>query len=295
MEYFVLASVLLFSACATSPVAEPRCLPAAGFSRAELEALKAAEWQLPDDARRNALARALATCLGEGDPSLRDGIAFQALAHWLRARQLSDETMLWLVDDLEARLAAPEGQGFERPFAALALSEVARADRIEAYMTPERRARLLNASIAYFTSVRDYRGFDAREGWRHGVAHGADLLLQLGLNPAFGRPELTRIRDALGTQVAPDDHFYTYGEPERVARPIIYIAQRGVFNEAEWTEWFAQFTVTGDNPYLSQAGLSRIHNIKAFFYAVLVGARLTSSETDDVLIAGAEAAYRALP
>ena len=31
-------------------------------------------------------------------------------------------------------------------------------------------------------SVRDYRGFDAKQGWRHGVAHGADLLLQLSRN-----------------------------------------------------------------------------------------------------------------
>lgn len=83
--------------------------------------------------------------------------------------------------------------------------------------------------------MRDYRGFDDRQGWRHGVAHGADLLMQLSLNPAFGKPELTRIRDAVAAQVMPAGHAYVFGEGERMAAPIVYIARRGVFTEAEWT------------------------------------------------------------
>ena len=56
MRYAIFAALLL-GACATAPAAaQTQCLPAAGFSRAELDALKAAEWQLPDEARRNALA-----------------------------------------------------------------------------------------------------------------------------------------------------------------------------------------------------------------------------------------------
>jgi hypothetical protein len=295
MRAIIAALSLFVAACATAPAqAQVQCQPA-GFGRAELDALKAADWALADDTQRNALARGLAACLSNPDPTLRDGIAFEALQHWLRARELSTETMLWLADDLETRLAGPEGAGFERPFAALVLSEVARADRIEGYLQAERLARLLDAAIAYFTGVRDYRGFDERQGWRHGVAHGADLLLQLALNPALGRAELTRIRDALAAQLTPEEHFYTYGESERIARPIIFMAQRGVFSEAEWMQWFAQVRSAGDNPYMSQAGLASIHNIRGFLNAVLVGARLTEPDADDVLLPGAEAAYRALP
>ncbi len=250
---------------------------------------------MPDDAQRNALALGLTACLSSPDPTLRDGIAFEALSHWLRARQLSVETMRALADDLQARLVADDPAGFEQPFAALVLSEVARADRIEAYMSNERRGMLLDASVDYFTSVRDYRGFDQREGWRHGVAHGADLMLQLALNPAFGKPELERIRDALATQVAPSDHFYVYGESERTARPVIFMAQRGLISEEEWTQWFAQFRVTGDSPYMSQAGLASIHNLKAFLQTVWLNARLSQNTADDTLLPGAEAAIRALP
>lgn len=293
---YVLVAALFLAACATAPApAQAQCLPAAGYSRAELDALKAAEWQLADDARRNALARALSACLSDPDPTLRDGIAFEAYAHWLRGRRLSNETMLWLADDLQPRLNRFDQNGFGPPFAALVLSEVARADRIEAYMTPERRARLLDAAITYFVSVIDYRGFDEREGWRHGVAHGADLLLQLALNSAVGQQDLRRIRDALALQIAPAGHAYRYGESERIARPIIFIAQRGVFSAEDWSAWLTSHTAVGADAFTSQAGLARRHNVMVFLSVLYMQADLSEDQADNALLPGAEAALRAMP
>ncbi len=303
MRYALFAAMLALGACATSAApaqAQSQCLPAAGFSRADLDALKAAEWTLPDDARRNALARALTACLGDPDPSLRDGIAFEADQHWMRARQLSNETMLWLADDLEARLTAPEGDGFGRPFAALVLSEVARADRVEAFMTTAQRARLVDTSIAYFTNVRDYRGYNEREGWRHGVAHGSDLLLQLALNSAVERPALERIRDAIATQISPSTHAYVFGESERMMAPILYMARRNVFSEAEWTAWLTQVASPApfeswDGAFQSEAMLRKRHNATAFLMNVYVNAAATENTDDNVLLPGAMAGLRALP
>ncbi len=302
MKHIALAALLLLSACATAPAnteAQAACAPA-GFTRAELDALKASQWSIADDAARNAFARALTACLGSPDPSLRDGLAFEGLQYLLRNRQLSNETMLALADDLEARLVASEDQGFERPFAALVLSEVARADRIEAYLTPERRARLLDAAIRYLTDVHDYRGFDRREGWRHGVAHGSDLMLQLVLNPALGKPELISIRDAIASQIAPREHFYIYGESERLARPILYMAQRGLFSEDEWTTWFGEISGPGvlgswDNAFASQAGLARRHNLNSFIAAIYLNAKIGDNAAFAPLLPGAEAALRAMP
>ena len=93
--------------------------------------------------------------------------------------------------------------GFRQPFAALVLAEVARTDRIESWLTPAQRVALVDSAARYVTSVRDYRGFDPKEGWRHGVAHGADLLLQLALNPAVDRAGLDRLLGAVAAQVAP--------------------------------------------------------------------------------------------
>ncbi len=298
MKHTVLAAAFIcLSACATAPAQaqSASCLPAAGYDRAGLDALKAAEWALPDDAARNRLALALADCVGSPDPTLRDGIAFEGLQHWLRAKQLTPETMRALAANLEGQLTASDPQGFRQPFAALALSEVARADRVEPYLDGAARQRLLDSGISYFGQVRDYRGFDAREGWRHGVAHGADLMLQLSLNPALGKPELERIMTAIASQVAPDGHFYIYGEPERLARPIIFMAQRGLITEEEWTHWFAQFPTAGENMFASQTGLARRHNVNAFLYSVWLNAKLSETTADDVVLPGAEAAIRAMP
>ncbi len=296
MKRILIIAALVLAACASAQ-AQPRSerCPPAGYDSARLEALKAADWALPDDGARNALARALAACVAAPDPALRDGIAFEGLQHWMRAGALSPETLAALADDLQARLTAPEGAGFERPFAALVLSEVARTDRVTPWMSAERRASLLDASVTYLTSVRDYRGFDEAEGWRHGVAHGSDLMLQLALNPAFGKPELTRIRDAIASQVAPEEHFYIYGESERLAAPILYIAQRNLFSEAEWTQYFAQFPTAGENMFASQAGLARRHDVNAFLQALYLNARLDRNSDDDVLLPGVEAALRAMP
>jgi len=295
VKHIALAAALVLAACATVPAgAQTQCQPA-GYTRQQLDALKAAEWALPDDVARNRLALALADCVGDPDPTLRDGIAYEGLQYWLRAQRLSPETMRALAANLEAQLSAPDPQGFRQPFAALVLSEVARADRIEPYLDAQARTLLLDRSLTYFTSVHDYRGFDEREGWRHGVAHGADVLLQLSLNPALGKPELERIRDAIATQVAPQEHFYIYGESERLARPIIFIAQRGLISEEEWTRWFAQFPTAGENMFASQAGLARRHNVNAFLQIVWLNAKLSESTADDVVLPGAEAALRAMP
>lgn len=288
-----LLAAFALAACATASAQSQTC-PPAGHDRARLEALRAAEWSLPDDAARNALARALTACLGSPDPTLRDGIAFEALSHWLRARQLSDDTMRALAADLRVRMFAEDAQGFGPPFAALALSEVVRADRVAPYMDAALRAALLDDAVRYLVSVRDYRGFDAREGWRHGVAHGADLMLQFALNPALRHDDLVRIRDTIGTQIAPDTHVYIYGESERLARPILYMAQRGLIGEDEWRAWFTQLPMRED-AFASQSGLAWRHNLNAFLSALYVNARLSANADDDVLLPGVETALRALP
>lgn len=294
MKQLAFALVAFAALSATPADAQTQCQPA-GYSRAELDALKAADWAVASDRARNRLALALAACLGDPDPTLRDGIAFEALAHWMRARQLTSQTMLALADALEPRLRTYDDTGFHPPFAALVLSEVARADRIDPFMTSERRHQLLQAALTYFVGVVDYRGFDDREGWRHGVAHGADLLLQLALNPAFGRHELTLIRNYLGAQIAPSGHAYRYGESERLARPIIFMAQRGVFSADEWREWLTSSTRVEADALNSQAGLTRRHNMMAFLSVLYMQASLSENTEDDALLPGAEAALRAMP
>ncbi len=277
--------------------AEPIQCPPLGWDRARLDALKAAEFEIADAGERSALAVAITACLASGDPAMRDGIAYAALTQMLRGDQLDDGTKRALLADLTAKLSAPDAHGVGQSFAALALAEVARADRIKAYLTEEERVKLLVDAQHWFINISDYRGFSDEEGWRHAVAHGADLLMQLVLNPLVDAEGLRLIVSAVGVQVAPSGHAYVHGESERLARPILFAASRGAMNETEWTAWLAEISTPkdADAVYASEAGLNWRHNTQTFLQALYVNAVLGSDAKDDVLRPGLEAALKAMP
>lgn len=246
--------------------------PPPPWSLPALQQLKAAQWKLADAPARDALALALVPCLAHANPALRDGIAFEGLSAWMRAKQLSVDTLRQLHRALLAQLAdtAIDQVGFARPFAALVLSELARADRLQAYLSDDERQALVVAAGNYLRDVRDYRGFVPGEGWRHGVAHGADLAMQLALNPAVNAQQLDELVTAVQAQIAPaGEHFYVYGEGERLARPIFYAARRGLLTPQRWEALVQAVASPAPLPsweraFESQAGLARLHNVKAF-------------------------------
>ena len=293
-------AAVVFLGVAGAGRSEPTRCPPQGYTRAYLKALATRNFEVADDAARNALALTLTGCLTSADPRLRDGIAFEALSHFMRSGELRDETMLELEQRLVPWLVGDDPEGFRRPFAALTLSELARADRIRPYLPEPVRTDLLAAAIRYLKSVSDYRGFDDKDGWRHGVAHGSDLVLQLSMNPAFARPEMERMLDAVATQIAPRGHFYMFGEPGRLARPVLTIAQRGVFSQVEWTAWLARVTAPTPFPnwaaaFESREGLARVHDVTAFVQGLYVAVRLSSDKSVLLLLPGVEQAARALP
>ena len=276
--------------------------PPAGWDEAALDRLRAAKFALPDNPAREALARALTDCLADPRPQLRDGIAFEALSAWMRAGALPATQLDAMRRDLTARLTADDPSGFARPFAALTLAEIARVDRLKPFLDPPARGELLRAAVAYERGVRDHRGFDAMQGWRHGVAHGADLLLQLALNPALDRPALDAIVAAAASQIAPPgEHFYVYGEGERLARPIFHAARRGLHDAAFWNAWFAALASPAplarwDEAFKSQAGLARKHNTQAFVQVLYVMVRESGDAAlQQRLLPGLVEALKALP
>lgn len=286
MRKLVAVAVLLGSF--VCPLAMATC-PPEGQSRESLEALKALKFTLPDAQARTALAVGLVDCLGDPDPALRDGIAYEALAHWMRAGEIDELGLRTLRDALQGLVTGEDPDGFRRPFAALVLSEVARTDRVKPWMTPEERGAMVEAAARYVASIEDYRGYDDKAGWRHGVAHGSDWLMQLALNPALDRGQLDRILGAVATQVVPSQpHAYVFGEPGRLARPVLFVAKRGLHTEAEWTAWMSAFAPKlGDAKlaYADSAWLAKRHDLLAFLTALY----LEADRTDDAQVQALEA------
>jgi hypothetical protein len=278
--------------------AEDAC-PPEGTDAGSLQLLKQQDFRVDDTGTRNTLAIRLLGCLSNPDPTLRDGIAYEALTAWLRGNGLEADTRVRLRDSLYAMLKEPDAEGFRQPFAALVLSEVARTDRITPWMTPKERVAMVDEAARYLRSVQDYRGFDNTQGWRHGVAHGSDWLMQLSLNPALERAQLDTMLEAVATQVVPESaHAYVFGEPGRLARPVLYIAKRGLLTESYWSAWFDSLPVRiGDRAkaYTDTAWLARRHDLLAFLTGLYMEADQSNDPQIKALKAPVVAALKTVP
>lgn len=256
---------------ATAAALATTCLAGVACPAAELRAAKAAKWQGDDGALRQVLALQALSCLSSPNPVERDELAFEGLQAWMRAGQLDAATLQELRSRLTAQLQAPDPQGFARPFAALVLADVARVDRVKPYLSTEQRSQLVGTATDYLRAVSDYRGFDEKQGWRHGVAHAADIMLQLSLNPALGRAEHEQMLAAIASQVAPPgEQFYLYGEGERLMAPIFYLSRAKTLACSDWDDWFARLTAATAPAGTQQAALARKHNLKGFLQPLCI-------------------------
>ncbi|HLF30987.1 MAG TPA: DUF2785 domain-containing protein [Xanthomonadales bacterium] len=259
--------------------------PPPGYTREQLIDLKQHDFALTSPEERNALAIALLACLADPDPLIRDGVAFEGISSWMRDQQLPAETVLSLNDKLQVQIqSTADPNGFQQPFAALLLAEVARVDRLENVLTSTKRDELVDAAAKYLAGVNDYRGFSSTEGWRHGVAHGSDLVVQLVLNPNILPVQAEQLMAAVATQIAPaGEMFYVYGEPGRLARATFYTWSRGLIGDEFWNDWFdgigkPQPLESWAGTFSSQPGLAKRHNTLSFLLALHINAMLASDE-----------------
>ncbi|NCT82192.1 MAG: DUF2785 domain-containing protein [Comamonadaceae bacterium] len=234
-----------------------------------------------DPARIQQLALALLPCLASPDPLLRDATGLQWLQIWARSGRLRPDTLQRLRTELMAVLdGPPDAAGVHQPFAALALAEVARVDRKTPFLSPAEREELVVQAVRFLSGVRDYRGFVPGEGWRHGVAHGADLALQLGANDALTGAQRERLLGAINRQVLADHrHAYRFGEGARLARAAQVIQLKAGTDAAGWQRWLAGLLA----PVLAartldETALTDVHNLREFLWPLFF---TLSAETTD--------------
>lgn len=243
---------------------------------------------------------ALIACLGNPDPAIRDKLAFERLSTAMRAGEVDASTLAQMKSRLLEQIKA--GEPILASFSALTLSEVARTDRIKPWMRAEERDELVNTAATFLANVNDYRAFSDSGGYVHAVAHGSDLALQLGLNPAITKPQLDRLLGALATQIAPKDTSVAYwaGEPDRQARAVIYIAQRHLHSDVEWKAWFASLMnpsplASWSVAFDSESGIRKAHNTRAFLLSVFAAASTTDDAGIRQLVDPARDSLKLLP
>lgn len=215
----------------------------------------------------------LQACLAVIDPAVRDGIGYTGIATWLRKNPPATPLLLSLYERLSSDIESLSNDeaGVYLPFAVLAYSEVIRADRITPFLSPQERGRSLNIIGRYLDNLHDYRSFNDVEGWRHGLAHAADVLLQLALNPALTDAQLKQTGNIILAHISPPDApAFTAGEPARLARAMAYTVLR---QEVAVSFWQSQIELALQKPgyadwadaYVNSTGLITLHNYRSFF------------------------------
>lgn len=254
-----------------------------GWTKEKYLALKKNNFDIPKS-EINELAIWLEHCLADPDPAIRDGVAYEGFFTWLRAGSIEGEELVSLFSRMSAVLnkGRADQHGVYLPFVSLVYSEVVRVDRVEPYLDDSARQNAVDTINNYLSSIDDYRGFEEGIGYRHGVAHGADVVLQLALNKELKDTQLKTLGDALATQINPkSNHFYRFGEPERLARAFAYILLRDDVQVEYWKKWIVETTrPTGfeswRDVFMSESGLSQRNNVRQFLTNLY--AMISSSE-----------------
>jgi hypothetical protein len=102
--------------------------------------------------------------------------------------------------------------------------------------------------------------------------------------------------EAVATQIAPKGRvFYTFGEPERLARAVTFAYRRGLLDASFWESWFAPLANPAPLPdwrsaFLSVEGLARRHNSVGFLHALSFAGRSSGDEAGRAIAALADKA-----
>lgn len=187
--------------------------------------VRADGFAVPTDRPLTDLVAELSGMLRSPDPVVRDLQAYATLATWIGTGVLAPEELRRLGDEMVARFGDPEIQA--RTFAPLILDAVVSAGVFEpAWVPPFER---------WYVAEEDLRGHDAKLGWLHAIAHGADLLGTLGRLPAVEPVEMLRL--GIGRVLTPTAYVLRDLEDDRLGYALAATLTRADLTETDATGW----------------------------------------------------------
>ncbi|WP_432944459.1 DUF2785 domain-containing protein [Kribbella sp. CA-253562] len=230
--------------------------------------VRAEGFAVPPDRPIIDLVAELSGMLRSPDPVVRDGQAYATLATWIGQGVLAPELLRELGDELAGRFADPEIQA--RTFAPLVLDAIVSAGVFEpAWVPPFER---------WYVAEEDLRGYDAKLGWLHAVAHGADLLGALGRLPAVEPVEMLRL--GVGRMLTPTDHVWRDLEDDRLGYALAATLTRTDLLETDATGWLdpvarvlANHPADGVRPEVSNT----LRTLRVLYVLVDRGVRINDS------------------
>jgi uncharacterized protein DUF2785 len=240
-------------------------MPGSGVRNGRMAGMESAFWdrvvaeghKVPTDRSLADLTSELTAMLGDTDPRLRDGIAYEVLATWV-SEGVYDDLLQGLGDGMAAGLMVGIGERgtdtvFRRSFSALILAECVSRDTEMRVVPPDTILRWGDRAAGWLVRERDVRGYVHGKGWAHAVAHGADVLAALAQSPALGRLELTVLLDVIADRVLSESDRLLHGEDDRLALATMQILRRDLLGTDVVDPWLARLAAKA-RPDFERAG-----------------------------------------
>lgn len=201
------------------------------------------DFAIPEGHTLDNLTEILFGYLGSTDPVLRDNIAYEVYANWLKqdmyVPEVIDEHVNILLSNLEKGIGEPASDTvFLRAFSALLLAEIVHNDNKKPLLEPAQVKTILEKGIWYLGAEKDPRGHVPIKGWAHALAHTADLMLVLAQNRHIDAANLWSILSTISNQIVHAAwHVYIHGEDERLASAVIEILRRDAISLNQMEAW----------------------------------------------------------
>ena len=210
-------------------------------------------YRVPHGAALDDLTTDLVKMLGDGDPRVRDDIAYSVLSTWV-SEGVYDELLAGLGDGLVLGLRVGLGEDgtdtvLRRSFSAVGLAAVIARDNAVHTLHPTTVLTWADRSVAWFLAERDLRGWVPERGWVHAVAHGADLLGTLAASRYLGSEELRVLLDVIAERLLiPTEHRFAAGEDDRLAFATMSLLHRDLVSVDELESWLDRVAALWTDP-----------------------------------------------
>ena len=190
------------------------------------QTIRSNDFRVPEGGDVTRLVAELVDMLASPDPEVRDELGYSALATWIHEGVVPDDQLRPLGDLMVQRFGSDQVQ--VRTFAPLVLDVMVATRGVC-------EPAWVDAFERWYAAEGDLRGHDPQLGWLHAVAHGADLLGELGLRPdvpARRMLDLAATRMVAGTPVV-----WQAQEDDRLAYAVGRVLTRADLSRTDAVGW----------------------------------------------------------
>ena len=193
------------------------------------------EERLWKDLDQSSVLKSMVEHIGSTDSELRDQLIYTTFYRLIvENNQIETERLTELLDTCINELLF-KGIGeketdtvFTRSFTTLLISLILYRDNEANFLSEAMIDDIKEKLIKYIELEEDLRGYVAGKGWAHSVAHLADTVDELVMNPKLDKEDYPEILGGLWSKVFISNSVYTHDEDERLLLAILKMLERGL-------------------------------------------------------------------